>query len=278
MAPIKNIQAGVQHAWWGRLDSDARFTDVTGSITSSSTLTGMQRILGIQSANPGPGDTTEVPVPGDDGILGQFVFEPDTITAFDVAVGAFDLRQQAYLQGSLVEAFGDGYLGVMQPNSPDFIDTCVIIQGRAKSQDAANKGIKSWSGYLIPLAQMIPRGREQFNGRAAANDRFKVAPQVASKKPWGVTITDAVNGTDGAVIIPFNFDNPITLVAGVGDGTTVTFTLPTGITPISVAKSPFIVGTTPTTLASVSTSNRTVTFSVAPANGTKFTGVIEYQP
>src|SRR5690349_4091116 len=195
MAPNKNIQAGTQHAWWGRLDSEARFTDVSGSISYATTLIGMQRILGIQSANPGPGDTTSVPVPGDDGILGQFVFEPDTITAFDILTGVFNLQQQAYLQSTLVESFGDGLLGMTQPNSPDFIDTCVIIQGRAKSQETATKGLKAWAGYLVPLAQMIPRGRETFAGRTAAADRFRVSPQVASKKPWGVTITDAVNGT-----------------------------------------------------------------------------------
>jgi len=278
MAPNKNIQAGTQYAFWGRLDSDARFTDITGSITTSSQLKGMQRILGIQTANPSPGDTTEVPVPGDDGIMGQFVFEPATITAFTIQTAVFDLVQQAVLQDTLVESFGDGYLGMMQPNSPNFIDICCIIQGRAKSQDAANRGVKAWAGYLVPLAQGIPQGRETFAGRTAGFDRIKVGPQVASKKPWAVTITNAVNGTDGAVLIPFSFDNPITLVAGVGDGATLTFTLPEGITPISAAKSPFIVGTAPITPASVNVANRTVTFSVAPGVGVKFTGVIEFQP
>jgi hypothetical protein len=80
------------------------------------------------------------------------------------------------------------------------------------------------------------------------------------------------------VIIPFSFDNPITLVAGVGDGVTTTFSLPARIIPVSAAKSPFIVGTTPITPASVSVSNGTVTFTVAPGSGIKFTGVIEYSP
>ena len=278
MTPIKTIQAGTQAAWFGRLDSEARFTDIGGSITHSTQLVGMQRILGIQSANPGPGDTTDVPVEGDDGILGQFVFEPATLVAFDVLAGVFDLNQQAALQSTLVESFGDGYIGVMQPNAPEFIDICVIIQGRSKSQDVATRGLKAWSGVLVPLAQGIPRGREQWQGRTAAADRLKVSPQIAAKKPWGVTITNTVNGTDGAPLMPFTFDNPITLVAGVGNNVVTTFTLPPGIVPISAAKSTFIVGTTPTTPASVDVANRTVTFSIAPGLNVKFTGVIEYQP
>lgn len=278
MTPIKTIQAGTQAAWFGRLDSEARFTDISGSMSHSTQLVGMQRILGIQSANPAPADTADVPVPGDDGILGQFTFEPDTLTAFDVLAGVFDLTQQAALQGTLVESFGEGYIGVMQPTAPDFIDICVIIQGRSKSQDSATRGLKAWSGILVPLAQGIPRGRESWQGRTAGADRLKVSPQVAAKKPWGVTITNTINGTDSAPLMPFTFDNPITLVGGIGNGVVTTFTLPEGVTPISAAKSPFLVGTTPITPASVNTANRTVTFSVAPGNGVKFTGVIEYQP
>lgn len=244
--------------------------------TANASVEGMRNILGIKSASPGPVEPEAVNITGDDTVLGAIDFGPNEVPTFIMETGAFDLDTQAKLQSTLVETLGDIRLGTLQPNNPEYVDIMLIIQAKTKSKDTATDGTKQWSGMIIPVAAAVPLGRAEFSERAPAADRYKVTVQVASRKPWGVTITDAVMGTTGAPLIPFTADNPLTMHYLVGNGAITTIVLDK--TPVSLAKlvihkgnGQLLVATTDYTL-----SGSTITLLAAPTAGQMISVLYEY--
>lgn len=274
--PNRHISAGVQNSWWSRININGYMIGPSGS-TSNGATEGMRQILGIKTANPGPVEPEAVNVTGDDSVLGAIDFGPNEVPQFIMEVGAFDLDTQAKLQSTLVEVLGDIRLGVLQPNNPEYVDIMLIIQAKTKSKDVGSDGIKTWSGYLIPVASAVPLGRAEFNERTPGTDRFKVTVQVASKKPWGVSILDAVAGTTGAPILPFTSDNPIVMSYLIGNGSANTIVLDR--TPVSLAKIIIHKGNgqllTPT--VDYTLSGNTVTLLATPTAGQYVEALYEYQ-
>lgn len=279
MAPIKYISAGTQLAFYGLIDSVGFFAGTSGSVSAGLTGESMGRLLGIKTANPGPVEPEDVQITGDDGVVGAINFGPADVPTWIMEIAAFDLTAQALLQGTTVQTLGDLRLGMLQPNDPIYPDICLIYQAKSKSQDSGSKGTKTWSGYIIPVANAVPLGRAEFNERAPAADRFKVTAQVAGKHPWGVTITTTDLGTTGAPIVPFTSDNPITMHRFTGNATTGPYVL--SETPISAAKTLVFKDTqlmTPTADYSISVANKTITLVGAAAAGTKLVVVYEFTP
>ena len=166
---------------------------------------------------------------------------------------------------------------MLQPNHPIYPDIAVIIQSKSKKKDAGVDGAKSWAGYILPLCNAVPLGRETFEGRTAANDRFKVTAQVADKKPWGVTILEADLGTDGGPILRFTSEYPITGHRHTGDAATLIYNL--GYTPVSQAKTNIWVDTAPLVAGvdyTVVAATGVITFTAAPAAGAKIETLYEF--
>jgi hypothetical protein len=275
--PNRAISAGVQNSWWSRINRSGYMIGPSGSESNAATE-GMRQVLGIKSANPGPVEPEAVNITGDDTVLGAIDFGPNEVPTFIMEAAAFDLDTQAKLQSTLVETLGDIRIGVMQPTNAEYVDIMMIIQAKAKSKDTATDGTKSWMGYLIPVASAVPLGRAEFNERTPAVDRFKVTVQVASRKPWGVTIADAVLGTTGAPLLPFTSDNPLTMHYLVGNASANTIVLDK--TPVSLAKTIVHKGNgqllTPTTDYTLSGS--TITLIATPTAGQIVEVLYEYQP
>lgn len=279
MAPNSSIQAGTQLAFVGQVDPFGFFAGQSGSVAGGANGESMARLLGIKTANPGPVEPESVNVTGDDTTLGAIDFGPNEVPTWIMELAAHNLANQALLQGTTVETLGGLKIGVLQPNDPNYPDVCIIYQGKAKSKDAGSDGVKAWAGYIIPLASVVPLGRAEFTERAASVDRYKVTAQVASRKPWGVTINEAKLGTSGAPILPFTADNPIVMERFTGDGVTTAFNLVN--TPISTVKTVVHNNTqpmTPTTDYTITVATKLLTFSVAPASGMKIEVLMEFSP
>lgn len=254
-----------------------------GSGTSQpaiNTGAGMISVLGVQSATPGIIEGEVVNVPGDDTTLGQFAFDADTLPAFILNMGAFNMNTDALLQDTLVETLGDLRIGVLQPGAGNYLDACLLLQGYAKSKDTGTDGVKAWQQFWFPICTVQPLDREEFAGRTAGINRWKVTVQRASRKPWGVTILDAVSGTSNAPILKSISDNPLTMHVFVGNGSGTTVTLDK--TPVSVGK--IIVHTqtgqllVATTDYTVVVATRVLTFIAAPASGNRYEILYEYTP
>lgn len=276
MAPIKTAAAGTRLAKFGFIDTTGNLMGGSTSAPANGSGSGMLKLVGIQEAQVGivEGDTEDVP--GDDGIIAQFLFAPNELPKFVANFGARDLTQDALFQSTLVEQLGQINIGVYQPNNPVYPDGCLIIQGEAKSKDSGSDGTKAWEGFIIPVVNVQPLGRETFSGRTAAVNRLKMVTQLASKKPWGVTITDAVNGTDGAPILPFTSDNPINMHrytgTGAGGQSVVLDETPVSLARIVIhSNTALLTATTDYTL-----SNKTITFVTNPAAGAKVIVLYEF--
>lgn len=230
----RSVAAGSQYNFWGRLDLQSRFTGKTGSAPSAGAGEGMVRLLGVKTLSAGVVESESVDITGDDGVLAQIAFAPNELPEFTAEYAVDDLDQAAIFQGTSVETVGEIKLGVLQPNNPEFVDGFCIIQGKAKSQDSSNRGASGWSGIIIPLTTAQPLGRDSYTEREPGVFRVQFSPQVASKKPYGVTIAEADLGTDGGVYLPFHTENPITMHRIVGDNSEQNFTL--DFEPISAAK------------------------------------------
>lgn len=277
MAPTKNIAAGTRLAALGFIDTSGFLLGGSTSAPANGSSSGMLSLVGIQQAGVGIAEGEAVPVPGDDGILGQFLFAPDSLPEFVMNLGAFDLAQDALIQTTSVESLGQMYIGVLQPNDPVYPDACLIIQGEAKSKDSGSDGVKAWEGYIIPVVSLQPLGRETFEGRTAAVNRWKGVVQVASRKPWGVTITDAVNGTNGTPILRFTADYPIWMDRYTGTGAGGQ-TMVLAKTPVSLAKLVIHSNTqllTPT--VDYTLSGSTISFVTNPAAASKTVVLYEFQ-
>lgn len=229
------IAAGTQLAYYGIYNSIGVHQGGSATLAQGAAGNGMKRLKGIQRANPGPVESESVDVDGDDGTLGAIEFPPDTVPEWIVESGVFDLDIQAALQTTAVEQVGDVQMGVLQPNNPVHPDIVWIYNSKSKKKDAGVDGLKAWSGYIVPISSTVPLGREAMEGRTAGADRYKVTAQVAGKKPWGVTIVDADLGTDGAPLLPFSSENPVTMHVFKGDGAVSEFG-PLDKTPVSVGK------------------------------------------
>lgn len=276
MAPNKGISAGNQLSFWGQVDSIGFFNGTSGAVATGATGEPMGKLLGIKTASPGPVEPDFVNITGDDTVLGAIDFGPNQAPTWIVEVAAFDMATDAILQGTLVETLGGLRIGVLQPNDPSYPDTCLIYQAKTKYKDTGSDGVKAWSGFIVPLATMIPLGRKELNERTPAVYRYKVVAQTASRKPWGVTISEALLGTSGGPLLPFTSDYPIVMERFTGNAIAVTFNLT--YTPVSVARTVVHVDTAPTTVLSVSTTSKTFTLSSAPAAGAKVEVIYEFTP
>jgi len=283
MAASKSyIAAGVQYAQYGIYNSTGIHLGGAATLAQGAAGNGMKQLKGIKRANPGPVEPESVPVSGDDGPLGAIDFPPGEVPEWITESGIFDLDIQAALQTTSVQQLGDVQLGAIQPNNPVYPDTAWIYQSKSKKKDSGSDGFKAWSGIIVPIATAVPLGREEMAERTAAVDRYKITAQVASKQAWGVTIASGDLGTDGAPLIPFSAENPVTMHVFEGDGAISEFG-PLDYTPVSVGKIVIFEGNgqllTPTTDYTVDTATKLITrVAGAMAAGTRWQVFYEFSP
>lgn len=270
---------GTQQAWLG-IAGGGLYNYLLGSSATApaaGTISPMKQITGIQAAPTGIPEGEVIPVPGDDGVLGSIGFDSDAPTEFIITTGLFDLDLQALIQGTKVEAVGDINFGVVRPTAAEALNATIIVQSKAFKYDVGLRGQKAWHGYIYPAVNLRFLGRETFEGRTAAVNRFQVTANQGTHKFWGDTFTDQVNGSDSMTAQEFISDNPLVAERITGDGSVVTFNLLN--TPITAAKTNVWINgvkQVATTDYTVSAANKTITFGVAPANDAVVVLLYEY--
>ena len=183
---------------------------ITGTLPVDGTFAPAHRLIGVQTAPISIGEPDEVTIPGDDGNLGSFIFAPANIPAFIIETGADDLNVEAIMQGTLVHDEGGIAIGVLDPEDPVYADIALIGVSRARSKVTASEGVSNYSGVLIPKCNVVPMGRAEYTTREGGKFRWKVMPTRSDAFPWGRTLTNAVNGTESAVIYPWSAENRVT--------------------------------------------------------------------
>jgi hypothetical protein len=273
----KSIAAGNTYAFMGFIDSNGFMVgSATTAPAGGAAGSPMIRITGIKTASPTVPEPEVVQVTGDDTLLGEFDFDSLTQRSFTIEVAVQDLEAEALLQGTNVETVGEIKLGALDILNSAELNACLIIQSRAKKQDAGAVGQKGWNGVIIPIATVKPLGRDTFAERGPAVFRYFVTPQIASNNPWGVTILDVNAGTTGLRYRPFTAENPVTMHAHTGNAALQSWTL--NYQPISVVKTALFGGKNPIAISAVTTTApfAVTTIAAAPIGGLALVTVYEF--
>jgi hypothetical protein len=239
MSFMKKLAAGVQNAWLWFNDADGFALGGSPTALTAGTIRGAYRFTGIQQMPTGIPEGEAVAIPGDDTTLGTILFDSDAPREFLINMGQGDQALDALMQSTLVETMNRITLGMVDPANANLLNMGILVQSRTIKRENTS-GQAAWSGFLYPNVQIQPLNRETFQGRTAASFRYKAVAQRSQYKPWGVTISDAVNGDTETVAFDVNSVYPLTLDAFKLDGNpTPTFTL--NKTPIDVTGTmPFV--------------------------------------
>lgn len=266
-APNRGISAGAQQSYLGFYDSDGLLTGGTPTAPAAGTQTGnpFTHILGIKEASPEVGEPDTEVITGDDIRLGEFDFESIATRRFTITVAAFNMQQEADLLGTNVETIAGFKMGALDVIDRVERDCCLILNSRTKKQDTGVYGQKAWSGILIPLATIIPLGRQTFSERTGAVYRFSVTPQVAGNNPWGITFSEALAGTEGLTYRPFSGDYPMHIHVFTGNGIITDWTL--RHQPVDTAHTTAFMDKVERTVSAVSTTTYAATTTALRNNG-----------
>lgn len=271
------IAAGFEILEFHVLDSVGYASGATGTVASGATGAAAGRIKAVKTMDIQVSDPEAVNITGDDNFQGQFIFAPNQGPSFIIEMAINNLTNDAVFQSTTVEDLGNISLGVEQPADPSYPDITLLAVSRAKSKEVGTDGVSQYAGVIIPKTQIVPLGRSGFNERGEATYRYRVIASTSDADPWGKTYTNATNGTTGAVIRPWSAANRVTTHRFTGDAATLAFVL--SQTPASTSLSDVIVfkdGLRMTTGVTVVVATKTVTFSVAPATGSKIVIFYEY--
>lgn len=275
---LSAIAAGLSSGWYTLLDTDGYATGASGTVATGAAGTAAGRVFGMQNADLAIVEPETVPVPGDDGVLGTFLFAPNESPGGVFEIGVRDLTLESRLQSTLVQTLGNLSIGVIQPKDPLYVDVGLILSRQAQSQDGASLGKAMYENAIILKGAMAPLGNTPFQGRTAAVVRYRVIANPSNGTPMGFTLTNSANGTEAAPFISFFSDFPVTMHAFRGDGTTTAFVV--GQTPASTTAGDHMVFVNGNRIASptINTANRTFTITPAPASNAKITIVYQYVP
>lgn len=263
----KAIAVGNAHAFLGFIDANGFLIGGSASAPAAGAAgSGMIPLTGIKTASPTIPERETVQVTGDDDLLGEFDFASLATRSFIGEFAVMNLELEAALLGTNVETFGEIKMGGLDVDNPAELNTCLIVQSRAKKYNANNIGQKGWVGVIIPLLVAQPLGRDTFGERSPGVFRIQFTPQKAAYRPWGTTISAADLGRTGPRYLPFTSEYPITMHAHTGTGALQTFTL--DYEPISAAKTVVTSNRVGQTVSSVAaTAPYSVSISGTPISG-----------
>lgn len=215
----KAAVAGNAQCWLGFIDGNGFMVgSATTAPSSGAAGSPMIKLVGIKEAPAAVPEAEVVQSTGDDDLISEFDFTNTQSRSFVAEFAVDDLNLTALLQGTLVETVGEIKMTGLDVIAPAELNVCVILQSRAKKQDAGVVGQKGWSGTILPIATAKPLGRNGFSERSPGVFRLQITPQTAGNHPWGITIADANAGTTGQRFTTFTAENPITMHAHTGTG------------------------------------------------------------
>lgn len=271
------IAAGVDLGFFGSVGSDGYMKGgtATAPVNGNSAGSPATRVRGLTNADPAIPAADVVNIPGDNTSMGSFGFSSEANVAFNVDKSVFNLLQDAFVQKTTTHDEGNIRMGVLKPNKNDPEDVFWILQGPSKKYDAGVRGVKAWTGFIVPISSVYPQGRQAYATRAAASDRYRVVTTPVDMLFSGLLVDDTNFDTDGGNVIPFTNDYPIYAQTWRGNNVATTYTM--AYTPAEYNDDQIVIRVNGTLLAyttDFTASGVTITFVVAPALGAKIVALI----
>lgn len=272
------IAAGFNRMHYAILDGAGIAIGTSTSLAAGSD-SAAGRLFNVNTANVSIPAARTVPVEGDDGIAGSFIFPFAEVVTFDIESGEFDQTFRALAESTTNQALGDITWSPVAPKDPAYRQMSLNLIGRAQSQSSGSVGVEGYMNILIPKAVVVPIHTGGLGNAAAQSNRYNVTVQLSDIYPWGSAITNALNGTTAAHMFDGYSEYPVTFHSFTGNNAITTVTL--AQTPAEASSDKvrvYVNGTalTYTTDYTVDVATRVVTFVAAPAAAAKVVIVYEY--
>lgn len=270
------IAAGYRICYYGVIGSDGYLIGNTATLPSAGANgSAIRRLLGATTAPIAVPDSETVPIPGDDGVLAQFLFGAGNLPNGVIEMSVRDMVFDAIATRTNVATLGSSSMS-MGAGQPDFNPESLMFLFTRQSMnwDSTNKGAPRWESVLAFNTQVTPL-QSEYGIKAPAVYRYSLSLSKTDTLTWGQTFTDAVHGRLLDALVPIKSNYPLHIIRYVGDGAETTFNLE--FTPISVAETVVWVDGYPVTVSSVDTANKTFTLAVAPALNAKIVVVYGHE-
>lgn len=219
----KFISAGFDMAQYAVVDSSGYMKGITGTIAANGTAA-MGRVFGAKTADVQVPEADRVPITGDNGLLGTFLFPSIEPISFNMEVGQSDFVLSAKAQGTNVYDIGPYYKwNMLAPSDPTFEDFMLLLTSNAQSKETGQQG----SGYhhvFLGNVQLTYLGAA-FNERAERTFSYSVVTNPFTAYPWGQSLDANVEGTAEVQAMEFFSENRVAIQTYIDDGAAGTFTL-----------------------------------------------------
>jgi len=253
------IAAGNNYHFGGLLNDNGVLVGTSDPTAGNQDGSPMFRMLGAKSSPLQPNEPDFVTQTGDDQPMAQWQFDPTENPSGVLTYAVVDLDQEAIFQNTKTFEFAGGKGGVRQPADTSRADICLIHQARAKSADNTTYGASRWYVHLYLKATASPLGGT-LEERTPMDNQISVSVNNSEAFPWGATLQEAIEGTERATQIPYNFDDPITIHTHKGDGAETIFNV--AYTPTADADIEILINGVKTT--DWTRSGKAITFGTAP--------------
>lgn len=225
--------------------------------------------------DPEPRDIVHV---GADGVIQRDILPPDTPVSGELRAAAIDDTLDAALGDDLSYTIGEMKLFPVGSNNrgdEDQVGLLAFRQALDTDEDGGAYGKRYWEGRVFPKCYIIAR---EGGFEATPEERaYSVRPLKVSKHLWGTALA---SGTEGCTL--FQGERLVgefkpKVVAFQGDGSQVTFVLPTGYPAQSTDKIEWFNASSSYLFTTGYTARTTdVVFSSAPVTGNIIVALYEY--
>jgi hypothetical protein len=268
----RKIASGVQQAWIAVWGSDGFLLGGSLTAPAAGEVSHARRIYGVKELSPVIAEPERVQITGDDGLMGEMQYSNITSRGFTASVAASDRDLINLIQGTTTMSWGEARGISLDFDSVPNRSYAIWSNGRATSQGDSTGG--RWNSLWVHLAELSWLDREAWTERTAANYRLGITPNPSSYDELGMTLNDSYAGVCNPRLAAWDHEYPLGFTRFTGNG--VLATIPLGNTPVSAAKFAVAVNRVFATVNSISTTNKTVTLSSAPANNAVVEIIYEY--
>lgn len=250
----------------------------SGSALANGSSAGMGSIRGVTGIDLAEPDAPTLPILGNNGVIGQFMGQPQALPAGTYTLTVFDEVFHNLSIGLGIEVSGDYDMIAGFPDCFQFADLCFVINAPAQSQEAGSVGESGWAVYEILLANAHSKLFTPFATNAVKEFGGAINVTLSDQTLYGEALSNTDLRTTRAASIAYWSPNPVTYKTLKGNASATTVTLDE--TPFAAngnAVEVYIDGVKKayTTDYTVNTSTKVVTFAVAPSAGAEV--VIKYQ-
>lgn len=276
----KYISAGLQIVDWAYRNSAGYMIGAAATLANGSD-SAMVTADGPDVLNLQPADYRIVPVTGNDGNLGNFIFPPDSSPQGTLELGTFNSALAVAGQGSKIWSDGDYEMVPIGPLEFSINSLVLIVNSRAQSREVSAIGTPIYLVQIYPNVQAVPKFANGLSNAQASKFTHQLIANPSSKLPDGRALSLANQGATQAVGMQFASPYPVAMHVFISNASTLVFTL--AHLPVAANGTKVIVvknGTklTYTTDYTVSTTTGVVTLVAAGTAGDVFEVLYQYSP